>query len=77
MTANTDDLRIQKTNELISPEQLIADIGVSDARGRGRGERTAQHPQHSVTVRTIAWWSVVGPCSIHDPGRRKRVRRQS
>ena len=31
MTATTDDLRIQKTNELISPEQLIADIGVSDA----------------------------------------------
>ena len=30
MTATTDDLRIQKTNELISPEQLIADVAVSD-----------------------------------------------
>ena len=30
MTTNTDDLRIRKTDELISPEQLIADQGVSD-----------------------------------------------
>ena len=30
MTETTDDLRIQKTNELISPEQLIADISVSE-----------------------------------------------
>ncbi len=30
MLLNTDDLRIQKTNELISPEQLISDIAVSD-----------------------------------------------
>ena len=30
MLLNTDDLRIQKTNELVSPEQLISDIAVSD-----------------------------------------------
>ncbi len=30
MTARTDDLRIQQINELISPEQLIKDIGVSE-----------------------------------------------
>ena len=30
MTTNTDDLRIQKKHELISPEDLISDIAVSD-----------------------------------------------
>ena len=30
MTENTDDLRIQRMNELIAPEQLISDLQVSD-----------------------------------------------
>ena len=30
MSATTDDLRIQETQELISPEELIADLPVSE-----------------------------------------------
>jgi 3-deoxy-7-phosphoheptulonate synthase len=66
MTVNTDDLRIQRTNELISPEQLIADIGVSQ-----RGAETvasARRAIHNILSgeddRLLA---IVGPCSIHDP----------
>jgi 3-deoxy-7-phosphoheptulonate synthase len=66
MTVNTDDLRIQKTNELISPEQLIADIGVSDAAAETVA--TARRTIHNILAgdddRLVA---VVGPCSIHDP----------
>ena len=48
MTTTTDDLRIQKTNELISPEQLIGDIAVSSkaaqtvANAGGLGIKTAR-----------------------------------
>jgi len=66
MTANTDDLRIQKTTELISPEQLVADLGVSE-----HGAKTvanARHTIHNILIgeddRLLV---VVGPCSIHDP----------
>jgi len=34
MTTNTDDLRIRKTNELISPEQLVSKLAVSDAAAK-------------------------------------------
>ena len=30
MSTTTDDLRIRRTNQLISPEQLIGDIAVTD-----------------------------------------------
>ncbi len=30
MTTNTDDLRIRKTNELISPEQLVAELDAAN-----------------------------------------------
>lgn len=66
MTANTDDLRIQKTTELISPEQLVADLGVSDT-----GAKTVANARHTIhnilrgeDDRLLA---IVGPCSIHDP----------
>jgi len=66
MTANTDDLRIQKTNELISPEQLIADIGVSDAAAEtvAGARRTIHNILGGEDDRLLV---VVGPCSIHDP----------
>ena len=66
MTANTDDLRIQKTNELISPEQLIADIGVSDhaAEVVANARRSIHNILSGEDDRLVA---VVGPCSIHDP----------
>lgn len=62
----TDDLRIQETQELISPEQLINELPVSDvasdtvsiARRTIHGILTGEDPRLLV---------VVGPCSIHDP----------
>lgn len=66
MKASTDDLRIQKTNELISPEQLIGEIGVSDKAAEMVS--AARRGIHNILTgeddRLVA---VVGPCSIHDP----------
>ncbi len=66
MTTNTDDLRIQKTNELISPENLIAEIAVSDAAADTVS--LARNTIHRILAgdddRLLA---IVGPCSIHDP----------
>ena len=66
MTATTDDLRIQKTNELISPEQLIRDVSVSD--GAAETVANARRAIHDILSgdddRMLA---IVGPCSIHDP----------
>jgi len=66
MSTNTDDLRIQKTNELVAPEQLIRDVAVSD-----RAAQTVANARHSIHQilsgdddRLVV---VVGPCSIHDP----------
>jgi 3-deoxy-7-phosphoheptulonate synthase len=66
MTTNTDDLRIQKTNELLSPEQLIEDISVSETAAETVA--TARRSIHNILSgeddRLLA---IVGPCSIHDP----------
>jgi 3-deoxy-7-phosphoheptulonate synthase len=66
MTASTDDLRIQKTNELISPEQLISEIGVSEraAQTVSQARSTIHRILSGDDDRLLA---VVGPCSIHDP----------
>ena len=66
MTASTDDLRIQKTNELISPEQLIADVTVSDraAETVAHARRTIHNILSGEDDRLLV---IVGPCSIHDP----------
>lgn len=66
MTANTDDLRIQKTNELISPEQLIADIGVSDTAASvvSNARQSIHDILNGEDDRLLV---IVGPCSIHDP----------
>jgi 3-deoxy-7-phosphoheptulonate synthase len=66
MTATTDDLRIQKTNELISPEQLIADVTVSDraAETVAHARRTIHNILSGEDDRLLV---IVGPCSIHDP----------
>ena len=62
----TDDLRITGTTELISPQDLIAKLPVSDAAGA-----TVLNARQAVSSilkgeddRLIV---VVGPCSIHDP----------
>ena len=66
MTANTDDLRIQKTTELISPEQLIADLKVSTAGAKTvANARSAIH--NILSGEDDRLLAVIGPCSIHDP----------
>jgi 3-deoxy-7-phosphoheptulonate synthase len=66
MTTNTDDLRIQKTNELLAPEQLINDLQVSDAAARtvARARSSIHNILAGEDDRLLA---IVGPCSIHDP----------
>ncbi len=67
MTAKTDDLRIQQINELISPQQLIQDIGISEHAADTVAQ--ARHTIHRILNgdddRLLV---IVGPCSIHDPG---------
>jgi 3-deoxy-7-phosphoheptulonate synthase len=66
MTARTDDLRIQQINELISPQQLIKDIGVSEAAAETvASTREAIH--NILAGEDDRLLVVVGPCSIHDP----------
>ncbi|MEH6590640.1 MAG: 3-deoxy-7-phosphoheptulonate synthase [Halioglobus sp.] len=66
MTTNTDDLRINKTHELISPEQLVSDIQLSEAAGQtvANARRTIHNILAGEDDRLLA---IVGPCSIHDP----------
>ncbi len=62
----TDDLRISAMKELISPDQLIGEIPVSEAAART--VESARRGIHQVLAgeddRVVV---VVGPCSIHDP----------
>ncbi|MFT4518261.1 MAG: 3-deoxy-7-phosphoheptulonate synthase [Halioglobus sp.] len=66
MTANTDDLRIQATNELVAPEKLIGEIPVSAEAAAAVAK--ARGTIHSILAgeddRLLV---IVGPCSIHDP----------
>ena len=66
MTANTDDLRILETQELISPEKLIEDLPVSDVAAStvSRARETIHNILAGNDDRVLV---VVGPCSIHDP----------
>ena len=66
MSTTTDDLRIRKTNQLISPEQLIADIAVTDAAAKtvANARQTIHRILAGEDDRLLV---VVGPCSIHDP----------
>ncbi len=66
MTTNTDDLRIRGKLELISPEQLIREISVSDVASEtvSSARRTIHRILLGEDDRLLA---VVGPCSIHDP----------
>ena len=66
MTATTDDLRIQHITELISPEQLVKDIGVSEHGGLtvAQARQTIHRILNDEDDRLLV---IVGPCSIHDP----------
>ena len=66
MTARIDDVRIRQINELISPESLIADIGLTSAASRTVAN--ARGAIHSILNREDDRLLVIaGPCSIHDP----------
>lgn len=66
MTSNTDDLRIRKTNELLSPEQLLTEIPLSDTAARCvSSARTGIH--NVLAQQDDRLVVIVGPCSIHDP----------
>ena len=66
MTANTDDLRIRATEELVSPEKLIEDLTVSSVAAEtvNRARQTIHNILAGEDDRMLV---VVGPCSIHDP----------
>jgi 3-deoxy-7-phosphoheptulonate synthase len=66
MTATTDDLRIQHITELISPEQLVKEIGVSEQGGLtvAQARQTIHRILNDEDDRLLV---IVGPCSIHDP----------
>lgn len=64
---STDDLRIQTTNELIAPSELIAEIAVSNTAATTVSE-ARQTIHHMLTGQDDRLLAVVGPCSIHDPG---------
>jgi len=66
MTATTDNLRIQHITELISPEQLVKEIGVSEQGGLtvAQARQTIHRILNDEDDRLLV---IVGPCSIHDP----------
>ncbi len=63
---NTDDLRIQRMNELVSPQKLIEDVNPSSKAVQTVSQ--ARQAIHQILAgdddRLLV---VVGPCSIHDP----------
>jgi len=65
MSTSTDDLRISKINQLISPEQLISDVSIGEQSARTVAEaRAAIH--RILAGEDDRLLVVVGPCSIHD-----------
>jgi len=66
MSANTDDLRIQNTNELLAPEELIEEIAVS-AAAAATVDSARQTIHRILTGEDDRLLAIVGPCSIHDP----------
>ena len=66
MSNTTDDLRIRRINELVSPEQLLRDVSITE-----RASETVANARHSIhrilTGEDDRLLVVVGPCSIHDP----------
>jgi hypothetical protein len=65
----TDDLRIRDIKQVIAPKDLHREFPITDRR-RGDGvhaRRDIQRILHGEDDRLLV---VVGPCSVHDPGRR-------
>ena len=65
MPVLTDDTRINTLKELISPQQLLADVPVDEALAQhvSDARKAIHHVLHGEDDRLIV---VVGPCSIHD-----------
>jgi 3-deoxy-7-phosphoheptulonate synthase len=66
MSTTTDDLRIRKTNQLIAPEQLIADVSPSQ-RALDTVANARQAIHRILAGEDDRLLVIVGPCSIHDP----------
>ncbi len=66
MKYQTDDLRIKEITEVVSPEQVHAEVSVSDVARKTIFEtRQAIHRiLHGEDDRLLV---IIGPCSIHDP----------
>ena len=64
--AATDDLRIQGTTELISPEALVAEVPLTDTASQtvSQARLAIQRVLAGEDDRLVV---IVGPCSIHDP----------
>ncbi len=73
MKYHTDDVRITGMEEVLPPESLIGELPISDAESQFvfNERREISDIIHGRDPRLIV---VIGPCSIHDPGRRARIR---
>jgi len=66
MKYKTDDLRIQGITEVVPPEDLNAEIPVSEQASRIIHE-TRQAIHNILTGKDDRLLVIIGPCSIHDP----------
>lgn len=66
MKYKTDDLRIEKITEVLSPDAVHARIKVSEA-ARQTIHDTRQAIHHILQAEDDRLLVVIGPCSIHDP----------
>jgi len=66
MRHNTEDLRIEKIEEVILPAQLHAELPISDAAAETT-YRTREQIRSILHGRDDRLLLIMGPCSIHDP----------
>jgi 3-deoxy-7-phosphoheptulonate synthase len=66
MTFPTDDLRIKAIKELMAPEELHAELPISDSAAQ-TVYKTRQSIHHLLNDEDDRLLAIVGPCSVHDP----------
>ncbi len=66
MQYQTDNLRIRGMQEVATPEQVVAELPISDTAARTTYE-TRRQLQQILHGRDNRLLLVIGPCSIHDP----------
>ncbi len=66
MTFPTDDLRIKAIKELMAPEELHAELPITDAASQTvyKARQSIHHLLNDEDDRLLV---IVGPCSVHDP----------